>query len=97
MKKVGIWKSESYLYTKIALPAGAIDTVILAGSAVKAVAVKSVFKVAVEFIKSNEQNFIKFLKNTLFLYISNNMTFVKVTVSNALFRNFKIYKWYIAF
>lgn len=118
LKKVGIWKSGSYLYIKTSLLAGAIDTIILAGSAVKAVAVKSVFKVAVKFIKSNERNFIKFLKNTLFPYISNNMTsvinfcvkafatsfglrlsstLVKGAVSNALFGNFKIYKWYSAF
>ena len=118
LKKVGIWKSGSYLYIKTSLLAGAIDTIIFAGSAVKAVAVKSVFKVAVKFIKSNEKNFIKFLKNTLFPYISNNMTsvinfcvkafatsfglrlsstLVKGAVSNALFGNFKIYKWYSAF
>ena len=47
LKKVGIWKSGSYLYIKTSLLAGAIDTIILAGSAVKAVAVKSVFKLEI--------------------------------------------------
>ncbi len=76
IRRIGIWKSGNYLYVKTSLLAGAIDTAIIAGSAVKTVAIKSVFKVAVKFLKSNEKNFIKFLKNTLFPFIANNMTSV---------------------
>lgn len=76
VRKIGIWRSGSYLYVKTSLLAGAIDTAIIAGSAAKMVAIKSAFKVAVKFLKSNEKNFIKFLKNTLFPFISNNVTSV---------------------
>ena len=76
LRKVGVWRSGNYLFIRTQLLAGAIDSIIMVGSAIKTVAIKSVFKVAIKFLKSNEKNFIKFLKKKLFPFIADNTNYV---------------------
>ncbi len=73
IKRVGIWKKGNTLYIKTSLLSNLIDTVIMVGSAIKAVAIKSAFKVIKAFVKSNEKRFTKFVKNNLIPFIANNL------------------------